>query len=58
MRKTIINKFDEYKKKHNGNPKYCFSDFIRIINKIEHHRTYIRPKIKWWSEVHNTELNL
>ncbi len=51
MRKTLSDLYEEYKIKYNGKPKYSFSDFIRIMSMVDHHRTYIRPKIEWWSNV-------
>jgi hypothetical protein len=51
MRKTLNDLYEEYKIKYNGKPKHRFSHFIRVISMVEHHRTYIRPKIEWWSNV-------
>jgi hypothetical protein len=51
MRKNLSDLYEEYKIKHNGKPKHSFSHFIRVMSMIDHHRTYIRPKIEWWSNV-------
>ena len=51
MRKTLTDLYDEYSQRHNGKPKHSFSHFIRVASRIDHHRTYIRPKIEWWSNV-------
>ena len=51
MRKTLNDLYEEYKIKYNGKPKHSFSHFIRVISMVEHHRTHIRPKIEWWSNV-------
>ena len=49
MIKTLSDLYEEYKIKHNGKPKHSFSHFIRVMSMVEHHRTYIRPKIEWCS---------
>jgi len=51
MRKTLSDLYEEYKIKHNGKPKHSFSHFIRVMSMVDHHRTHIRPKIEWWSNV-------
>ncbi len=51
MRKTLSDLYEEYKIRHNGKPKHSFSHFIRVMSVLDHHRTYIRPKIEWWSNV-------
>lgn len=53
MRKTLTDLYNEYSQRHNGKPKHSFSHFIRVISMIDHHRTNIRPKIEWWSNVYN-----
>lgn len=49
IKKTLTDLYSEYTKKYNGKPKHSFSHFIRIINSIKHHNSYIRPMIKWWT---------
>ena len=51
MRKSLTDLYNEYTQRHNGKPKYSFSYFIRVMSMIDHHKTYIRPKIEWWSSV-------
>jgi len=51
MRKTLTDLYNEYSQRYNGNPKHNFSRFIRVMSKIDHHRTYIKPKIEWWPNV-------
>ncbi len=46
MRKTLSDLYEEYKIRYNGKPKHSFSHFIRIMDMIDHHRTYIRTKIE------------
>ena len=41
--------YNKYSQKYNGKPKHNFSHFIKVINMIKHHKTYIRPKIEWYS---------
>ncbi len=49
MKKTLTDLYVEYKIRYNGKPKHSFHHFIRVMTMLEHHRTYIKPKIKWWS---------
>jgi hypothetical protein len=51
MIKSLSDLYEEYKIKHNGKPKHSFSHFIIVISKLEHHRSYIRHQIEWWSNV-------
>lgn len=53
MRKTLTDLYDEYSQKYDGKPKHNFSHFIRVISRINHHKTYIKPKIVWWSNITN-----
>ncbi len=49
VRKTLTDLYEDYKNRHDGKPKHSFHHFIRVMSMIDFHRTYIRPKIKWWS---------
>jgi hypothetical protein len=51
MKKTLSDLYQEYKIRHDEKPKHSFSHFIRVMSEIYHHRTYIRTKIEWWSDV-------
>ncbi len=51
MRKTFTILYKEYSKRYNNNPKHNFSHFIKVMSMIEHHRTIIRPMIKWWKNI-------
>jgi len=51
MTKTLTNLYNEYSQRYSGKPKHSFSHFIRVVSRIDHHRTYIRPQIEWWSNV-------
>lgn len=46
--------FEQYKKKYDGLPKHNYNHFVTTIAKIKHHRTFIRPMIKWWKKIINT----
>jgi hypothetical protein len=51
-RKTLSDLFEEYKIKHNGNPKHDFPYFIKTISQITFHREHIRPQIIWWNTIY------
>jgi hypothetical protein len=51
MKKSLTDLYNEYTQRHNGKPKHDFGHFIRVMSMIDHHKTYIRPKIEWWSNV-------
>jgi hypothetical protein len=51
MRKTLTDLYNEYYIRYNRNPKHDFSHFIKVIGRINHHITYIKPKIRWWSNI-------
>ena len=51
MRKTLTDLYNEYSQRYNEKPKHSFSHFIRVMSMVENHRTLIRPKIEWWSNV-------
>jgi len=50
---TYDDLFEQYKKKYNGLAKHDYNHFVTTIDKINHHRTFIRPMIKWWRENNN-----
>lgn len=53
MIRSLNELYEEYVIKHNGTPKHDLGHFIRVMSKIIHHKTYIKPKIKWWYEHSN-----
>jgi hypothetical protein len=56
MKKTLSDLYQEYKIRHDEKPKHSFSHFIRVMSEIYHHRTYIRTKIEWWSDVNKKNI--
>ena len=42
---------DLKKKLDNLTKEQLEQDFIRVMSRIDHHRTYIRHQIEWWSNV-------
>jgi hypothetical protein len=60
-KKTLTDLYEEYKNKYNGKNKHNFSHFIRVMSMINHHRTFIRPKIIWWEDLkkyHNEKFKI
>ena len=49
-RKTINDIYEEYIRNCKTKPTE-FGTFLRIYSSINHHRTYIRPQIKWWHDL-------
>jgi hypothetical protein len=47
--KNLNHLYVEYVHRYNGNPKHTYSHFIRVMSRIYHHRTLIKPKVKWWN---------
>ena len=40
--------YNQYFIKYKGEPKHGFCHFVRVMSMLEHHRTHIRPKIKFY----------
>lgn len=53
--KTLTDLYNEYSQIYNGKPKHDFFHFIRVMSMLDHHKTYIRPKIVWWSELYREQ---
>lgn len=52
----LTDMYENYKQKHNGEPKHPFGHFAYVMAKYDHHREIIRPSIQFWQEVREKNL--